>query len=209
MSTTKSIKTFTVLIPIYFNDTSLYKVINDCLTSLKDTHDNINLLIADDASPLGCPWENKANCFIGQAKNLGFTSNVNSGLEFWYDNNLSDVIVIANDDLYFEADNLERYRDCSGVGIWFPNTTDGGDLPTFGSIWGITRATYRKLGGLNTKYKHFYSDTDYYDRAVKAGVPITKWSDIVISHKESATYKTIDKTALLEKDRKVFERINK
>jgi len=195
---------FTVIVPLYFNVPELYLVINNCLTSLLEHYPDVQTVVVDDGSPLDAShWYPD----IKHEVNTGFTKTVNDGLEYWYENNLSTVAVVANDDLIFHQGCLDRYNDVEGLGVWFPNTIDGGDLKTFGSIWGITRETYKKIGGLNESMKHFYSDKEYYERAVKNKVPITKWSDIVLNHIESATYKTLPKSHLMEEDLKNFKRI--
>jgi GT2 family glycosyltransferase len=136
-------------------------------------------------------------------KNLGYTKTVNRGLEFAF--KTADTVIVANDDLEFRKGDLDKFRIIDD-GIYYPSDSASGDSKCFGAIWGMNKRTYQRLGKLNENYKHFFSDRDYYQKAIKAGLPVVNWPEIIIKHHESATYNLINKKELLQEDEKTFKR---
>jgi len=193
-----------IIVPIYYK-LELYLIIQECLDSLKRYYPDFNLITIDDCSPEPIPpdwlitWQNE--------KNLGYTKTINRGLKFAFKK--ADIVIIANDDLEFKKGDLDKFRKIKDIGIYFPRDSASGALDTFGSIWGMNKATFQKLGLLNEKYKHFFSDRDYYQRALKFKIPIIKWDDICITHHESATYNILNKKELFKEDLERYQRNDK
>lgn len=189
------------VVPLYLCDISLYAVIETFFRSMAEYYPDLELVVIDDCSPLPIPphWP----ISFRQEKNQGFTSTVNIGL--WLAN--ADITIVANDDLQIKAGDLDRFFDLNPdeAVIASPRDTSSDDTDGFGAIWGITRTAYRLLGGLDERYRHFWSDKDYYKRAKEQGVTIVKWHDIIVDHPESATYKLVDKARLLAEDTARFE----
>ena len=181
------------VVPLYVNDSSLYPIINDFFESMK-LYPDIRLIVIDDCSLL--PTLNWP-ITLRNEKNLGFTATVNRGLSM----TTADVIIVLNDDLKIKKGDLDRYY-LIGEGIYSPRDTASDNTDRFGAIWGMDRETYEKMGNLNEKYKHYFSDLDYYNRAKEKGIPVLKWHDLVVEHKESATYKHRDKDKLFTEDQK-------
>ena len=178
-----------IIIPIFYLP-ELYLTIKRCLDSIEKYYPDFNLTTIDDSEgycPFKCKYKNDGN--------LGYVRTVNRGLAL----SEGDVIIIGNDDLEFEKGDLDRFRTI-GDGIYSPRDTASGNLETFGSIWGMNRATFEKMGYLSDTFKHFCSDLEYFDRAIKKNVPVVKWHDIVVKHEESATYNKLDKRKLLKQD---------
>lgn len=200
-----TIPSISVIIPLYYNSPTLYRPISNCLKSLKYQNQPIQLFLIDDCSPLEHDfvdhfWMNTWR----SPRNKGFTATVNIGLAF---SRHYPVMVVMNDDIVMTEECLKRFSKLKGLQIASPADTASSPNDRFGACWGMTREVYDLLGPLNEKYKHFYSDLDYYNRAKAAGVEIIKWDDIVLDHPESSTYKTLDKEKLLEEDRKRFEEV--
>jgi glycosyltransferase involved in cell wall biosynthesis len=196
MTSGTTIPRIDVIIPLYFCDLSLYPVIRDCLGSLKEHYPELNVIVVDDCSPL----EHDFSVTARNDTNLGYTATVNRGLSL----STGDVVIVANDDLLFKSGDLDRFRELKGLGIFSPSDSASGNLETFGCIWGMTQQTFKKMGLLDERFKHFYSDREYYERAKKLNVPVVKWKDIVIEHRESATYNKLDKDKLLGEDRRIY-----
>lgn len=97
-----------------------------------------------------------------------------------------------NDDITLKKGDLDRFLLIDSLGIFSPKTVDEGEGDRFGSIWGMNRQTYKILGNLDERFPHFFSDTEYYNRAKKYGFKITKWYDVVIDHESSATYNKLE-----------------
>ena len=154
----------------------------------------------DDCSPEPPPWLMTWK----NEKNLGYTATVNGGLGFAFQD--ADIVIVANDDLEFREGDLDKFLTLKKKGIYFPSDSASGDLECFGSIWGMNKKTYKILGKLNENYKHFFSDRDYYERAIKKGIPVVNWPEIVVKHHESATYNTIDKSSIYKKDKELYQR---
>jgi len=180
------------VVPLYLNHSSLYPIINDFFESMK-LYPDIKLVVIDDCSPLPTlNWpvttRNKTN--------RGYTATVNKGLSM----TTADVILVLNDDLKIKKGDLDRYYSIS-EGIYSPRDTASDNTDRFGAIWGMNRETYIKMGNLNEKFKHYFSDLDYYNRAKEKGISVIKWEDIVVEHKESATYRNENKAKLFNEDK--------
>ena len=181
------------VVPLYLNHSSLYPIINDFFESMK-LYPDIKLVVIDDCSLLKLlpSWpvttRNKTN--------RGYTATVNKGLSI----TTAEVILVLNDDLKIKKGDLDRYYSI-GEGIYSPRDTASDNTDRFGAIWGMNRETYIKMGNLNEKFKHYFSDLDYYNRAKEKGLPVIKWQDIVVEHKESATYKSENKVKLFDEDK--------
>lgn len=200
-------RTVEIVIPVYLSDKSLYSVIEQCLDTLQAFYPDIPLILVDDFSPLPLSddWKKQATTYIHHGRNKGFTASVNAGMEIAD----SDVIIVANDDLTFSEGCLDRFYELEGFTIASPCDTASSPDDRFGAIWGITRKAYKVLGSLDERYVHYFSDLDYYDRAVRKGVEIVKWYDVILDHVESATMKTVDKDALFLADQEVYYRLNR
>lgn len=172
-----------IIIPIYFNRLELYQVIDRCIKSVKEHYPTAELILVDDASPIEVDWD----ISIKKDINTGYTNTVNQGLRAA----TRDILVVMNDDITLKTGDLDRFYKISSVGIYSPKTTDEGAGDYFGSLWGMNKETYKIMGDLDENYPHYFSDTKYYERAKKLGVPIIKWEDIVVEHIGKATYKTI------------------
>lgn len=199
-------KSVDIIVPVYLCSPSLYPVIERCLRSIEFYYPDFNLILIDDCSPMELPdhWKKKAKIFHRNKTNLGFTATVNKGLDL----SKSKVIILANDDLNFNMGDLDFYRELKDNIIAAPMDTASASNDRFGSIWGMTRNTYKKIGKLNEEYKHFYSDLDYYERAKKNDVKIKKYYEIVVEHMESATYSQLDKKSMYEIDYKKYKEEN-
>lgn len=189
-----------IVIPIYYCDPALFLPIEMCLSTLRACYPWVDPILIDDASPLPLPshWEIAETNPI----NLGYTATVNKGLAMAD----GDILVVCNDDLQFYPHCLDRYLDLEDMVIASPADTASGDMEGFGAIFGMTRTTYELLGPLDERMKHFYSDTEYIERAKRKGVENVKWKDIVLEHPESSTFKLLgNKEELLAEDRETWE----
>lgn len=191
------------VVPIYYCDPTLYLPIVRCLSSITPyTYVGHDYVFIDDASPLSLPpewpitWTSNTN--------QGFTKSVNLGLESAFAVDDVDIVIVMNDDIEMTPDCFDRFKEISGLQIASPADTASSPDDRFGACWGMTREVYELLGPLNEEYKHFFSDVDYYERALEAGVEIIKWKDIVLNHSESSTFKTLDKESLLNEDAKKY-----
>jgi GT2 family glycosyltransferase len=188
-----------LVIPVYFCDLSLFLPIEMCLSTLRSAYPDIEPILVDDASPLDCPdhW----NIAETNVINMGYTATVNKGLRVAD----GDIIIVANDDIEFHPGCLDRFFDLPDNVIASPADTASGDLESFGCIFGMTRATFERMGLLDEKYRNFMSDVAYRERAESLGIEIVKWRDIVIKHHESTTFKVLgNKEELLREDQERY-----
>lgn len=190
-----------IVVPLYINHESLYPVVERFFDSLKENYLDVPLFVVDDASPLPHDFL----CAVRSHDNHGFTHTVNTGLKVAFHQE-ADIVLVLNDDLVIQKGDLDRFFDLDPAKpvIASPRDTSSDDTDKWGAIWGITRAAYDLLGPMDERYKHFFSDVDYYDRAKEKGVEIIKWQDIVVEHPESATYKHTDKDKFLFADAETY-----
>jgi len=141
----------------------------------------VELIVIDDCSLLP---HNFLVTFRNE-ENLGFTRTVNKGLSLFN----SDVVLILNDDLKIKEGDLDELVLLNKKGIYYPRDTASGNLDQFGAIWGMTRETFNELGYLDESLPHYGSDREYYERAIKKGIPVIKIDHRCIEHRESSTYR--------------------
>lgn len=197
MTTTTTTPHFDIIVPIYYCDQSLYLTIDTCLKALAEHYPNCRVITVDDGSPLPtAQWQPT----VILSRNGGYTAAVNAGLE----KSKSRVIVIMNDDIVVQAGQLDRFAELRGLQIASPLDTSGSADDRFGACFGMTRQVYDLLGPLDDDFKHFYSDLDYYLRAKDNGVAVIKWTDIILDHPESTTYKVVNKEKLYEQDNETY-----
>lgn len=191
-----------IILPVYLSENSLYPIVERCIGSLNEFYPDMAIHVVDDGSPLPFPsdWIDYITTYSHYSDNRGYTAAVNFGLESGY----GETLIVANDDLTFKAGDLDRFYTLPDMVIASPADTASSPDDRFGSIWGLTRKTYEHLGPLDARYKHFFSDREYYDRAKEMGVDIVKWHDVVIDHVESGTYKTVDKEKLFKEDMEAY-----
>ncbi len=191
-----------IVIPLYVCDPSLYPVIQrtyDALQPIQDKYDP-GFVIIDDASPL--PHDFRV--YYRNEENEGFTKTVNRGLMMAFGQKEVEVVIIMNDDIILTEECFVHFSKMKGLQIASPRDTASSPDDRFGSCWGITREAYELLGLLDEKFRHYFSDQEYYDRAKKAGVEIIKWNSIVLEHPESSTFKLLDKAKLLADDTAIY-----
>ncbi len=186
-----------VVIPLYYCDHSLYKVISDCLKSIKEHYPSLSVIVIDDASPL----DHDFPVTVRNAVNLGYTATVNKGIKL-----AGDTFIVCNDDVVIKAGDFDHFSSMEGLGIWVVQDSAGTPDDTFGCCWGTTKETIEKVGYLNEEYKHYFSDRDYYERVKALDIPIYKDFSTVIEHKESATYSKVSKDLLFETDKQAFSK---
>ena len=181
-----------VIIPIYFSRLDLYKIIDRCIKSFKPKFEH-ELILVDDCSPIPCDeWP----ITIRNKKNLGFTKTVNIGLKY----STGDIIWVVNDDIEFNDRILDIMPKIKNDAIYTPTTPGDvvkidkstGNDDKFGHFWGVTRKTLDKLGYLDERFIHYYSDIDMWTRAKELGIKIIKLWDYPVYHHGGATYKTTD-----------------
>lgn len=186
---------FATIMPMYVHNRYIVDVIQRCLGSYHNTCD-APLYLVDDHSPLKLfdmiePTDNDQKRVIYRTSGAqGYTATVNEGLSALLGK--YDAFVIANDDLEFtpfwHVPLMFSLND-PAVGIAALSTTDdvaGSDR--FGSIWAVRSDTVKKVGLLDPKMKHFFSDLDYYKRMKKKNLKIDKQQSIRLPHIGSATY---------------------
>lgn len=190
-----------IVVPLYYASPILYKPIAECFCSIAELKGRKQVLVIDDASPIEVPFRYTHT----NSSNLGFTKTVNRGLK------VADgaILIVMNDDVLITQECFDRFSrlDPNKLIIASPADTASSPDDRFGSCWAITRAAYNLLGPLDERYKNFYSDREYYDRAKAQGVQIIKWHDIVLEHPESSTYKLLDKASLLHEDQLQYDSV--
>lgn len=196
-----------IILPVYATK-QLAPTISRCLASIRNVTDE-PLCIVDDASPYPIEYTPVLmDMVIYNPRNEGYTKAVNTGLKFARTTRATTFIV-GNDDLYFKEGDLDWIKHIENNEIVSPKTSDEGEGDYFGSIWGMNLETFNTVGLLDEKMKHFFSDTEYYYRAKKAGIAIRKIPDVIIEHTGTATYNTMEKkNEWYEEDKKYYDTLN-
>jgi len=199
-----------VLIPVYVNSNRIMNIVRKCLSTYWEYAGVSKLVVVDDCSPIQIPLDVSTRLSTGE--NKGFTGCVNTGLEYILKKAKDDdVVYVVNDDVEFVDgwDELDNYLT-DDVGIVSPLVSDEpwmvGEDVKFGSFWAIKVKTLKKVGLLDSRFKHFFSDTDMFQRIKAEGLRIIKTEEIRIPHLGNQTYGEMsgdgyekDKQAYLDK----------
>lgn len=187
-----------VIIPCYFLDESYITMTEKCVQSLKDTTDDLEIIIIDDGSPIS-PKPIDGTKYFGRTINGGYTSAVNLGLY----RATGDVLIIANNDITFLPGWYEalmkpiemgydistiRTTDCDGWETEDKITDDD----KFGSLFAMKREVYDLLGGFSKRFRGYFADLDYRRRALNAGLKIGKNHNGLVEHIGKKTYSESD-----------------
>lgn len=194
-------KAVTIIIPCYWSSTALFEMTEKCLESLyfNGWNDIDEVLVIDDGSPHRLIPS--YGTLLVRETNGGYAKAVNTGLY----KASGDFIIICNNDIEFiQPDWLQHLLQPleEGAGISSIRTTDSDGWNTeeryeenakFGSIWAMTKDTFKLLGNLDDSFgKGYYEDLDYWHRAQEQGIRIIKNHAGLVEHKGAATFKTFD-----------------
>jgi glycosyltransferase involved in cell wall biosynthesis len=195
---TKHGSNLSIVVPLYVPHVQVIPIIQDFFNSLSLHYPEAQVIVIDDCSPVDHPF----SATHRNSENLGFSGNVNVGLAFA----TNDILIVANDDLIINQGDLDGFivMDSDDLWIYSPLDSASSSDNSFGCLWGMSRTTYKLLGGLDTRCKHYFSDKLYYKKAIDSGVKIIKDTSIVVTHKESSTYNLIDKSDLFDKDLETY-----
>ena len=153
------------------------------------------MILVDDGSSMRIPPHRNVTHIIRKAKNEGYAQAVNAGLR----KAMGSIIIVANNDIFYLDGWLDgilspfekgydfgliRVSDADGLSI--ENRYSENDR--LGSLWAVKRSVQKKLGLLDTRYgRGYFSDTDYWRRAINAGYRIGKNHVAVVEHTGHAT----------------------
>lgn len=192
ISSTKSTNPV-IVIPIYYLP-ELYIVIDTCLYSLKKYYPNFKVITVDDGSPTKNPFP----ITIKNEENLGYVKSINKLMEYAFQT--VDTVIVLNDDLEILSNSLDIFKNLKDMTIASVQDSSGTSDNMFGSNFGMTKMTYKLLGGFDERFKNYFADREYYTRAIKKGVKVIKDFDYTLPHHESATFKLVGKEELFAED---------
>jgi len=168
------------------------------------------LILVDDGSPV--EWEEPlcvpecAEVFY-QRENKGFTRAVNRVIKECGAG--TKWLIIANSDVSGE-DDWRQILTCEDA-LLFP--APSARLPWFppGFFFGGHVSVFDKLGLLDEDMRIFFSDSDYYARAMQAGVKLLAHRDVVVRNKSRSTVHRAIRSGYckpnqFDMDRQTFER---
>ncbi len=192
-------KDFTVIMPCYILNEELITLTQNAVTSLGD---NINLIIIDNASPLGGGYlRSVSDIYIRNQTNLGFARAVNQGLRL----TKTKYIAIANDDIRISPNwqevTKEVFKDNNtyschfrmtdyeipfeyGHGVWY-----GGKERWCTSSFFVIKSYHPFL--FDENYLNSYEDWDYWKRVRDEGFTQAYTNKAVYQHHHSYTQKLI------------------
>lgn len=169
-----------IIIPIYILDEEIKKLTENCIKSIKDTTEDYEIIVVDNASPVKFPAD------IVNKENKGNAVAWNQGLE----KAKGDYLVLCDNDVEVKKGwtVMTEYADNA---IVFPKSKLGDDNyygeRLAGFFWMMSRETFEKLGYVSEEYGIAnFEDTDYFMRAQENGVKLLT-SPAKVWHKGRAT----------------------
>jgi GT2 family glycosyltransferase len=189
-----------LIIPVYIVDNELKKMTDKCIESAYKTAPGVEIIVVDDGSPIG--YKSKYGKTIRLKTNMGYSFTVNRGSEA----SGGDVLVIGNNDLLFKENWLDKLLTVLDEGFdvatcWVGDQKDSPEFKIdnaikegglIGSIFAMTNDVYEDIGGFDTRFRGYFSDRDFQERAEQQGYRVGMNHGLVIDHVSKATYKFTD-----------------
>ena len=189
-----------LIIPVYTMDKELKKMTDKCVESAYKTAPGIEIIVVDDGSPI--KYKNKYGKLIRLKENRGYSFAVNRGLEVAE----GDILVVGNNDLLFKENWLDKLLTVLDEGFdvatcWVGDQKDSPEFKIdkaikegglIGSIFAMTNDVYEDIGGFDTRFRGYFSDRDFQERAEQQGYRVGMNHGLVIDHVSKATYKLVD-----------------
>jgi GT2 family glycosyltransferase len=115
-------------------------------------------------------------------------------------------LVIGNNDLLFKENWLDKLLTVLDEGFdvatcWVGDQKDSPEFKIdnaikegglIGSIFAMTNDVYEDIGGFDTRFRGYFSDRDFQERAEQQGYRVGMNHGLVIDHVSKATYKLVD-----------------
>lgn len=182
-----------LIITTYHADMDMVRLTEACLRSLKYGRPE-EVIVVDDGSPLLIGLQG-VDHYVRREENGGFPECANTG----FAEANGDILILSNNDIIYTDGWLEAILKPFSLGydISHINVSDADGTTTedkiteddyFGSLWGMTRKVYEKLGGFDERFKKgTFEDKDYFVRAKRAGFKIGKNHAAYVNHVGRAT----------------------
>lgn len=183
-----------LIITSYHVDQAMADLTINCLASLKVGTRPDEVVVVDDCSPLLVGLEG-VDIYVRRETNGGFPECANTGFETAN----GDILILSNNDITYTPNWLEaillpfqKGYDISHILVSDADGTTTEDKITeddyFGSLWGMTRKVYEKIGGFDESFKKgTFEDKDFFVRAKRAGFKIGKNHAGYVNHIGRAT----------------------
>ncbi|MDR7528638.1 MAG: glycosyltransferase [Armatimonadota bacterium] len=156
-----------VIVPTWSVNVGLRTMAERNLRAVRDrSRCSPELIVVDNGSPCGPPLV-AVDLLIGWASNRGIAPAWNIGAHYA----AGDVLIFVNSDCEVQDGWDEPLARCalSGAHVAFPETS--GTLEIAGWCFAVSRETFRRVGPFDESFvPAFYEDTDWFQRAVDAGV---------------------------------------
>lgn len=189
-----------LIIPVYNMDSNLTTLTNKCVKSAHKTAPGIEIIVVDDGSPI--KYKSDLAKVIPLKDNRGYSYAVNAGLEA----SDGDILIVGNNDLFFRENWLDKLLAVLDEGFdvatcWVGDQKDSPEFKIdnaikegglIGSIFAMTNDVYEDIGGFDTRFRGYFSDRDFQERAEQQGYRVGMNHGLVIDHVSKATYKLVD-----------------
>lgn len=150
------------------------------------------IIVLDDCSPVpvettdidisALGWAHAAyhRRIIRAESNMGFTASVNALLPEVH----TPWVVVANSDVHMKSRGWNKMlTSVHGLSsLLFPRPDPRLDWFPPGFFFGGHMDVFRKLGPLDERFEMFFSDSDYWVRAEREGVPLVCHRDIIVEN---------------------------
>jgi len=216
---------FDIILPILFFSDYTKKT----LETLERTHLQYRLVIIynGDNDKDGDSLSEIAEIYHSFGENVGIAKSWNWGAQQSEENDL----IFINDDILLPQWWLEAFNSgleddwmiCPQYTRWDDTVWIGkrdlvdntlvkaivGPPPYFaGFCWGLKREAYKQIGAFDEDFFYWFTDTDYYFRCGKMGMPPKQLQGFWIHHYESKTLNQImdDAREQIEKEKDIFHK---
>lgn len=165
-----------LVVPTYTIDDELEEI---ALRAIDSYHKQVDeLIVTEDGGRFSAALMSKADCYIYNQKNEGFTKNVNRG----WRRAEGDYVAIVNSDTYLLEGDL---RDlCVENRVTSPLIENQGISGLAGPFWVSPKQVTKECGYLKEEMRTYYSDEEYskrIDHLFKKVSTVRVWHDQAIT----------------------------
>jgi len=150
-----------VAIPFWNSDDGKFKVLQDCVASLKGQD---SIIILDGKQPtLPRAW----NMCLELAFGMG-----------------ADYVILSNDDIILDRGTLDML--CMPDAVVSPMVNNGVFKVFHAHIFALPGSIWEKIGPFDERFEVYWSDTDYAKRLKDAGIDVHINAEVNVKHPEGA-----------------------
>jgi GT2 family glycosyltransferase len=203
---------YSVIVLIYHRTPELVQMARNCITSIKNSSQDYELIIVDNGSTERYAWENECDTYIRFNQNKGISAGWNAGLKA----SRGKYKVVLGDDTILHKGYLEALQeamdmpDCGVANVHVQHLPHGeGVIENYkwfsGACFMLKQKTLERVGYFDEGiFPCNHEDWDYWVRTYQAGLKLYVNFTFTVQHLEGQTLHAPDLAVRNDETRQYF-----